>query len=99
MQHDVQDAYDARRRSESGARARWHPVLAAIEGPPGAWRISAQFEFYGWIRIVRVAGEVGYRAEAEDGAMFGCFTNIRAAAFALHGQFVRSHGQPGGING
>lgn len=99
MQHDVQDAYDAHRRALAGDVPRWHPVLAAIEGPPGVWRMTAQFEFYGWIRFVRIADQVGYRAENEDGQLFGYFTNIRAAAFALHVEFVTEHARPGGING
>jgi hypothetical protein len=99
MQHDVQDAYDASRRALAGQRESWHPILAAIEGPPCVWRMTAQFEFYGWIRVVRIADEVGYRTETEDGELFGYFRNIRAAAFALHVDFVRSHARPGGING
>lgn len=47
---------------------------------------------------MRLADEVGYRVESEDGALFG-FRNIRAAAFALHVEFVRSHARMGGING
>lgn len=99
MQHDVQDAYDAHRRALVGEKPKWHPMLAAVEGPPGVWRMTAQFEFYGWIRIVRIADEVGYRAETEAGNLFGYFRNMRAAAFALHVEFVTSHAEPGGING
>jgi hypothetical protein len=99
MEHDVQDAYDAHRRALTGEKPGWHPLLAAIEGPPGVWRMTAQFEFYGWIRIVRMAGQVGYRAERDDGELFGYFTNVRGAAAALHADFISDHSKAGGVNG
>ncbi len=99
MKHDVQDAYDAYRRALATGRASWHPMLAAIEGPPGVWRMTAQFEHYGWVRIVRIRDQVGYRAELEDGLLLAHFTSLRAGASALHAHFLAEHSRAGGVNG
>ena len=99
VQHDVQDAYDAYRRALASDRPSWHPMLAAIEGPSGVWRMTAQFKHYGWIRLVRRGPEVGYKAETEDGQIVGYFISLRAAASGLHERWIASHSCAGGING
>jgi len=43
---------------------RWHPLVAAVEGPILTWRmLDPDGREYGVIRIVRVGGEPKYRAE------------------------------------
>jgi hypothetical protein len=100
MQHDVQDAYDARRRAESGERPGWDPVLAAFEAEPGHWQMVAQYDrIYGDIRMVRRGGEIGYRATDGDGALVGYFRTLRASARAIHVKYIAGHSRAGGING
>lgn len=72
MQHDVQDAHDARRRALSGAAPRWHPILAAIEVEPGHGQMVAQYgEVYGDTRLIRRGQELGYRGDDQDGVQDG----------------------------
>jgi hypothetical protein len=100
MQHDVQDAHDARRRAEAGEKAGWDPVLAAFEAEPGHWQMVAQFDrIYGDIRLVRRGPEVGYKATDSDGNLVGYYRTLRASAKAVHVKYIAAHSQAGGING
>jgi hypothetical protein len=79
--------------------ATWHPILAAVELEPGHWRMTAQYEqCYGDIRIIRRGREVGYRADDVRGNLVGYFTNLRAAAWAVHSVYLRQRG-PGEFQG
>ena len=63
MHHSRQDAFDAAARARAGHAAEWHPVLAAIEQRPGCWHMTTPYgEAYAVLQIVRVGGEIGYRA-------------------------------------
>jgi hypothetical protein len=70
----------------------WHPILAATEPEPGCWRlIDSVGREYGAVTIVRVDGEVRYRAEFA-GRLLGWGTTLRGACECVHQAFVRSHG-------
>ncbi|HWL78087.1 hypothetical protein [Microbacterium sp.] len=72
----------------------WHPVLAAVEGPTGTWRmIAPDGTEYGTIEIRRVMNgqEVRYRA-VWRGEVIGWATTLREAAQRIHMAYVRSHG-------
>jgi hypothetical protein len=105
MQHDQRDGTAAVERARSGYSSTWHPILAAQEIEPGHWNMLAQYgECYGVIRMLRIDDELGYRAvtwapQSQDRELIGYFTTLRAAAYATHMRFVRSHGQSGGVNG
>ena len=43
---------------------RWHPIMSAVEGPVGVWRmIDPLGKEYGVVRLVRVDGVLTDRAE------------------------------------
>ena len=70
----------------------WHPILAATEPEPGCWRlVDSMGREYGTVTIVRVDGEVRYRAEF-GGRLLGWGTTLRGACERVHQAFVRSHG-------
>ncbi|MBW9094655.1 hypothetical protein JNB62_13240 [Microbacterium jejuense] len=77
--------------------ADWHPIMAAVEGPTGVWRMvdPAGLE-YGLVELRRVAGgaEVRYKA-AFDGELLGWSTTLREACARVHYAFIAAHG-PGG---
>ena len=71
---------------------RWHPILAADEPEPGQWRLLDSYDReYGRITIVRLDGEIRYRAEFH-GDLLGYGTSLRSACERVHMVFVRSHG-------
>lgn len=77
---------------EGAALATWHPILAADEPEPGRWRlVDSMGREYGRVSIVRVDGEVRYRAEFE-GRLLGWGTTLKGACERVHHAFVRSHG-------
>lgn len=61
--------------------ADWHPIMAAVEGPPRTWRmIDPQGRECGRVKIRRVdAGRiVAYRVE-RNGVVLGWATSLRLA--------------------
>lgn len=73
----------------------WHPILAAVEVEPGHWRMVAQYDRpYGDIYLIRRGVEVGYRGDDAAGETVGYYLTLRAATFAVHMRWVRSHGAP-----
>ncbi|MFE6965673.1 hypothetical protein ACFVAJ_11180 [Agromyces sp. NPDC057679] len=73
----------------------WHPILAAVEGPVGMWRmIDTLGEEYGRIRLVRRGGEVGYRAECK-GQLVGYYLTLRTSCRQVHMTFVRENSRSG----
>jgi len=76
---------------------RWHPLLAAQEGPTGTWTLADAFDrVYGTIEIRRVnATEVCYRASFR-GELIGWSTTLRLACERVHTEFLRNHGPNGG---
>lgn len=76
---------------------RWHPILAAREGPTGTWQMVDGFDrAYGTIEIRRVdAGGVRYRVSFK-GEVIGWSTSLRLACERVHSEFLRQHGPNGG---
>jgi hypothetical protein len=72
----------------------WHPILAAVEGPTGVWRmIDPQGREYGRVEIRRVMGGSDTRYKAVSrGEVLGWATTLREACERVHGAYVRSHG-------
>lgn len=103
LRHSVQDGIDASARARSTFTANWHPVLAAVEQRPGEWWMLDQYERrYAIVRLLEIDGQWGYRAvtgEPSDRRLIGYYRTLRAACEAAHLAFVRSHGQPGSVNG
>lgn len=77
--------------------SRWHPILAAREGPPGTWSLLDGFErVYGTIEIRRVnATDVRYRATFQR-EVIGWSTSLNVACERVHAAFVQAHGPRGG---
>jgi hypothetical protein len=79
----------------------WHPILAAVEDQPGVWRMVAQYgRCYGIVCLVKRGKEVGYRAttwaeRAEEIELVGYFRTLRAATWAVHYRYIRSHSPTG----
>lgn len=72
----------------------WHPLLAAVEGPPGTWRmVDATGLHYGTIELrrVRAGDELRYRA-AFGSDLIGWAADLRTACERVHRAFVDSHG-------
>jgi hypothetical protein len=77
---------------------QWHPILAAVEGPTGTWRlVDQQGTVYGTVDIRRVRGgtDVRYRA-VWRGEVLGWATSLRLACERIHGAYLRTHGPQGG---
>jgi hypothetical protein len=80
--------------------AEWHPILSTRETEPGRWYlIDTLGRPYGLVCFVRRGEELGYRADRteQDGTVtdtIGYFRSLRAAAWAIHSAFLRSHGAP-----
>ena len=78
--------------------AEWHPIMSVDEISPGEWIMrDGQNKPYGIIRIVRRAGQVGYRAdmwpEVEGEVLLvGYFTKLKAAAKAVHTRHIANIG-------
>ena len=76
----------------------WHPILAAVEGPAGAWRmVDPQGREYGTIEIRRVSdgAAVRYRCTV-GGDVIGWASTLREGAYRVHAAFLASHGPGGG---
>lgn len=76
---------------------RWHPLLAAQEGPTGTWNMVDGFDrVYGVIELRRVsATDVRYRASFRD-EVIGWSSTLRLACERVHNEFLRNHGPSGG---
>lgn len=76
---------------------RWHPLLAAQEGPTGTWSLVDGFDrLYGTIELRRLnATEVRYRASFR-GEVIGWSSTLRLACERVHGEFLSNHGPDGG---
>lgn len=64
----------------------WHPIMAAVEGPTGTWRmIDPQGREYGRIEIRRVmnGGQVAYKA-VHRGEVIGWSHTLRLACHKVH---------------
>lgn len=75
-------------------RRDWHPILAAVEGPPGTWRMIDPRGFdYGLIEIRRVNGgaEVRYKAQ-HRGEVIGWSNSLRLACERVHQAYLRAMG-------
>lgn len=71
---------------------KWHPILAAAEPEPGVWvLIDAQGHEYGRVAVVRLSGDVRFRAEFR-GELLGYGASLREACERVHHEFIRSHG-------
>lgn len=85
-------------RRKGNLVAEWHPIMAAVECPPGTWRmVDPQGREYGRIEIRRVNdGEaVAYRAE-RDGVVLGWATSLRLACWKIHCDMLAGLGPRGG---
>lgn len=72
----------------------WHPILAAVEGPTGTWRLTDSLgEQYGTVEIRRVMNgtDVRYRVSYR-GEVIGWATSLRLACERVHQAFLRAHG-------
>lgn len=78
-------------------RSRWHPLLAAQEGPTGTWSLVDTFDrVYGTIELRRVgATDLRYRVSFR-GELIGWSKTLRFACELVHAEFLRSHGPNGG---
>lgn len=76
----------------------WHPILCAVEGPTGTWRmVDAQGRAYGHIEIRRIMNGTDVRYKTVyRGEVIGWATSLRVACERVHGAFVRAHGPGGG---
>ena len=78
--------------------ADWHPIMAAVEGPTGSWRmIAPDGREYGHIELRRVSNgaELRYKA-VRRGEVLGWATPLREAASRVHSAFLAAHGPGGG---
>jgi len=79
-------------------RGDWHPILAAVEGPTGTWRmIAPDGSQYGTIEIRRVMNgdDVRYRV-VRRGEVLGWATTLREACQRVHRVYIDAHGPRGG---
>jgi hypothetical protein len=75
---------------------RWHPLLAAVEGPILTWRmLDPDGREYGMIRLVRVGGEPKYRAEFR-GQLIGYGGTLRQACERVLFEYIAAHAPQGG---
>ena len=77
---------------------KWHPILAAVEGPTGTWRmIDGLGKPYGTIEIRRVMnGTVTRYRVTFGGDVIGWATSLKLACEHLHRAFLRANGPSGG---
>lgn len=69
---------------------KWHPLLAAVEGPVGTWRmVDSLGAQYGLIRLVRVNGEPKYRVEFK-GRHVGYGGTLRSSCEKVQAEFIRN---------
>jgi hypothetical protein len=77
---------------------QWHPILAAVEGPTGTWRLVDGLDKpYGTIEIRRVMNgtDTRYRVMFR-GDVIGWAMTLRIACEQAHAAFLRAHGPGGG---
>lgn len=78
----------------------WHPLLAAVENPPGTWTmLDPDNRPYGTVQIVRRDGDICYRVNALN-RHAGYTNTLRLACERIHHAFIASHSPgppPGGI--
>jgi hypothetical protein len=76
----------------------WHPILAAVEGPTGTWRmLDGLGKQYGTIEIRRVMNNTDSRYRVMfRGDVIGWATSLRLACEQVHAAFLRAHGPRGG---
>lgn len=75
----------------------WHPILAAVEGPTGTWRmVDPHGHEYGRVEIRRLptGDHVLYKA-IHAGELIGWATTLRVACLKVHLAFLSSL-RPGG---
>lgn len=78
--------------------ADWHPIMAAVEGRTGTWRMVApDGREYGTIEIRRVMNgtEIRYRC-TRHGDVIGWATTLREACMRIHQAYLAAHGPGGG---
>ncbi len=78
--------------------AEWHPIMAAVEGPPGVWRmVDPQGREYGRVEIRCVDGgrRIAYRGERGAGIL-GWASSLRLACVTVHGDMLASLAPAGG---
>jgi hypothetical protein len=78
--------------------ADWHPIMAAVEGPTGVWRMVApDGAEYGRVELRRVmdGAELRYKATWR-GDVIGWAVSLREACWRVHIAYLRSHGPSGG---
>jgi hypothetical protein len=76
----------------------WHPIMAAVEGPTGVWRMVDPMGLeYGRIELRRVmnGAELRYKA-IWRGDLVGWSITLRDACAAAHSAFPSAHGPAGG---
>lgn len=76
----------------------WHPIMAAVGGPTGTWRmVDPQGNVYGTMEIRRVMDgeDVRYKA-VRHGEVIGWSTSLRDACARVHSAYLRAHGPSGG---
>lgn len=77
--------------------SEWHPIMAAVEGPTGTWRmIDPQDREYGVIEIRRVMNgeQVAYRVIMR-GEVIGWAHTLRLACHKVHVAYLATMGNPG----
>lgn len=104
LAHAVERIFDARYGSSRQERAdgmaergEWHPILAAVEGPTGVWRmVDAAGRDYGRVEIRRVmnGAEPRYKV-SRYGDVIGWATSLREACAQVHQAYLRAHGPSG----
>jgi len=79
----------------SDSPPRWHPQLAAVEGPPATWRmIAPDGREYGLIELRRVAPDaVRYRLTV-NGHVLGYASTLRLAAERAHQSYLATMRAP-----
>ena len=79
------------------AERDWHPIMAAVEGPTGVWRmVDAYGRDYGVVEIRRVMNGADARYKTSwRGEVIGWATTLREACERVHQAYLRAHG-PGG---
>nr|WP_169582825.1 hypothetical protein [Microbacterium thalassium] len=84
--------------SEAPHVADWHPILAAVEGPTGVWRMVApDGREYGRIELRRVTNGARVRYKTVwRGEVLGWAATLREACWRLHGAYLAAHGPSGG---
>ncbi|MGN7969310.1 hypothetical protein [Microbacterium sp. 22296] len=75
----------------------WHPIMAAVEGPTGTWRMVDPSGWeYGRVEIRRVMNgeQVAYKA-VHRGDVLGWSHTLRLACYKIHMADLAKMGNPG----